>query len=287
MFFRSAPETLNPRKRWRKLLSPGVICTGFSLNSDYSALARLFAAEPTSFRQGDQYRFRHGDDIAVVLEHSGARQIKAVRWGARSPTDEEFAWQIPTRELVHGQWACTGEAIAQRCLIPIQSFTLQSDRKNETLAARFGLVGNEPMAWAGLCQASGEEDQGCAGIMVKPNPMVGQYHGLMPLILRPHAWDLWLRAPFHEASKLLVPFDGPLTLAFVGTDEPSERGARPERPVVRVADTGPGENEPLELTSEQSILPGEAVSPGEGPDATESEAISKLRMMAARARRAQ
>jgi len=218
MKFRPIPGTLNPRSAWQRLISSEALCSSFMLNPDPKRLANQFGTDAMLCPLPDDGVFYPDDIIPVVRENGKGRRFERARFGFGSSRKLPVGWQIPAKFLTKLPWIDLVDEAKNRCLIPLKGFTQKAKASPGGMAARYGLMGEEAVAWAGLCLDDGKDAFACAGIMIRPNMLVSQYHGQMPLIIRQQDWDNWLQGSSAETSRLLRPFDGPLTVSFVASE---------------------------------------------------------------------
>lgn len=218
MKFRPIPGTLNPRRSWQRLISSDSFCSSFTLNPNPERLADQFGTDRMLYPLPDTGIFYPHDMIPVVRHNGRGRQFDRAQFGLDESRKLAVRWQIPAKLLAKMPWIDLFGEMANRCLIPLKDFTQKAKASPGGMGARYGFMGDEPVAWAGLCSDSGGDSLVCAGVMVKPNTLVSQYHGQMPLIVRQHDWDNWLKGSSTDMSNLLCPFDGPLTVSFVASD---------------------------------------------------------------------
>lgn len=165
------------------------------------------------------------DVVAVVRDKQapGTGVIKPFRWGlvpswARDPSGGSRMINARCETLTQkGSFRRAMER--RRCLVPADAFYEwkkpggKGGRK-QPFAIR--LEGNRPFAFAGLWevwhdpQNSGAEPLfTCTIITCAPNPLVGQLHDRMPVILAEEAYQDWIevdRVSAEDAASLLRPY---------------------------------------------------------------------------------
>lgn len=90
----------------------------------------------------------------------------------------------------------------------------------------YSLAGADLFAVAGIWRWSEEWGEVYSMVMVDGCPQMADAHDRMPVILRPDAYDAWMRAPADEALMVRTCDD---ELAIDRTDEPWYKPRRPAR----------------------------------------------------------
>lgn len=112
------------------------------------------------------------------------------------------------------------EAFAKRrCLIPATGFYEWQKREDGKQPYRFRRKDLEPFAFAGIwefARLAGEELLSAAMIVGEPNPLAGDIHDRMPVMLMPQDYDRWLDpgSSAAELKALLKPYDPDLMEAY-------------------------------------------------------------------------
>ena len=230
------------------------MCGRYVSSTPPDEIARYFDAELTTEAAiPASYNVAPTDDIYVVLEDGGVRQVAAHHWGlvpfwAKSPAIGSR--MINARaEGIETKNAFRGALKRQRCLIPADGFYEWRKTTGEKVKQPFFIhrPDGEPLAFAGLWEEwKGPDREGGAErlrsatiITTTPNELMATIHDRMPVILPPSAWDAWLdptNAEVATLGKLLVPApSGVLEMHPVSRD------------VGNVRNDGPYLIEPIEL----------------------------------------
>jgi putative SOS response-associated peptidase YedK len=114
----------------------------------------------------------------------------------------------------------------RRCLIPADAFyEWVRVGVKEKQPYSFGMLDDSVFAFAGLWDrwrdSAGEVLETCTILTTKPNSLVADVHGRMPVMLRPEDYDLWLDPGITDAQRVvdcLKPLDANLMKKYpVGT----------------------------------------------------------------------
>jgi putative SOS response-associated peptidase YedK len=151
-----------------------------------------------------QYNIAPTEEALVIAATDKERVAKPMRFGFPNPwieggmllnmRAESFATKPGFRRYLENQ----------RCLVPADGFYEWRRTKKGSFPFRFGLAAGGLFGFAGIC-----DQGGFAIITTESNPLVGQVHNRMPVILRKEEEDLWLDAQvkeFHKLAPLLAPY---------------------------------------------------------------------------------
>src|SRR5439155_12725858 len=92
----------------------------------YPEPPRLFAARRVTELEGGRFNVAPTDEVAVVVEHHGERQLDTFRWGLvpyYAESSREAARLINARaETVEGSGAFRTSFRRRRCIVPADAF---------------------------------------------------------------------------------------------------------------------------------------------------------------------
>ena len=169
----------------------------FSLGSE---LASYFGTQPPSFELTPNYNVAPTQQVPVIIQQDGVRQIKKRRWGlvpfwAKDTTIGSR--MINARvETLASKPAFKAALKHRRCLIPANGFYEWASKSGSKKPFYFHLPSSEPMVFAGLWEIwkpeDGEPYKSCAIITTEASEAVREIHNRMPLILKPEAFGHWL-----------------------------------------------------------------------------------------------
>jgi putative SOS response-associated peptidase YedK len=221
------------------------MCGRYVSSSTPDEIAQYFDADVQPERALEpSWNVAPTDDVYVVLERDGVRQVAAHHWGlvpfwAKSPAIgnkmiNARADGLATKSAFKDSFA------RKRCIVPADGFYEwdqvpgQKTKQPYLITRRSG----EPLAFAGLWSSwrppgsDGDERlRSTTIITTTANDTMGRIHDRMPVILPASAWDEWLdpsNTDVHELSRLLVPapFDV-LTMRPVSTEVNNVRNQGP------------------------------------------------------------
>lgn len=146
----------------------------------------------------------------VIITQQQGPVLEMMHWGW-PPFGEVKRPITNVRNLQSPMWRAALRDPERRCLVPVTAFCeygVQPDpvthRKQQHW---FALKSFEPFAFAGIWRPA-EQGARFAFLTCEPNVMVGAVHPkAMPVMLTGAALDIWLRADWADAQKLVAPFD--------------------------------------------------------------------------------
>lgn len=227
------------------------MCGRFTQERPSADLAELFDAEPLVEDAGGHFNVAPTQDARVVVERGGDRRLTAYRWGL-IPAWATDASAGSRMFNARSETAPTSPAFRdafrrRRCLVPVDAFYEWrrdgSTRQPYAIRHRDG----SPLALAGLWStwrdpATDELRRTFAILTTRPNELMAELHGRMPVILDRSAWPIWLdtvRTDPGELRGLLAPSPPDQLEAFpVSTLVNSVRNDGPE--LMRPLEAGSG-----------------------------------------------
>lgn len=181
----------------------------------------------------------------IRLSVEGRREVTPASWDLRPP------WRPATQkaplhnargETVHQLASFRSAFTARRCIIPANGY--YEWRRTDRQPFYFSSADGNPLAFAGIYEASPEGALSACMITTTPNQECAPIHDRMPVILSSINWDRWLAPtalPESDRSDLLIPFrDGGLSIRPV------------DRSVGSVKNDHPGLIEPVNLPTPES-----------------------------------
>lgn len=98
----------------------------------------------------------------------------------------------------------------RRCLIPLDRFAEAEGKKGAMTRTWYSLPDGEQFHCAGLWRDSAEWGNVYSMVMTEAIGVVARIHDRMPVILQPHAYNVWLTGTVDDAKALCVPYAGKL-----------------------------------------------------------------------------
>lgn len=227
------------------------MCGRFSLTLPADAIGRLFGVEGPA-NAGPRFNIAPSQDVLVVRrkELGDGRELVPMRWGfvpawAREP--DTMHQPINARaETVAGKPMFREAFRHRRCLIPADGFYEWRQTASGKQPWRIVRADGVPFAFAGLWDRwkgrDGATLESCVIITTHSNEAVRAIHDRMPVMLDIGRFETWLAGSAIDASALMVPYGGALSMYPVsrrvndphnedaGVVEPIGPAATPEEP---------------------------------------------------------
>lgn len=204
------------------------MCGRMTSTSDSDKLAEYFDVDETTESAATMqpsYNVAPTDQILVVAEHHGKRQLGTMKWGLVPFYDKNGsggAQRINARaDTIQESNAYRRILERRRCIIPADGFFEWQDKQPWYFTSRTGL----PLAFAGLWDVwrdpgrrhdSAARLVTCTIVTTEATPDVSPVHNRMPLTLRRDDWDTWLRVEDTDLDEVRLLLEKPLVEELVG-----------------------------------------------------------------------
>lgn len=196
------------------------MCGRFTLTTPAVELERRFLVDLQG-RHVPRYNVAPGQEVLAVVAAGGARRPARLRWGLIPPwSDDPRPGPINARAETAARRTMFRQAMRRRrCLIPADGFYEWMRRGKARLPVLFRLRDGSPFALAGIYERWEGSDGPvwtCCVLTTRPNPLVGQVHDRMPVILRPEWEAAWLDAdiPPEELAAAWEPYPASAMVAY-------------------------------------------------------------------------
>ncbi|ACA15135.1 protein of unknown function DUF159 [Methylobacterium sp. 4-46] len=196
------------------------MCNLYSLTRSPDEIRRIFGVSRDETGNLPALPAIFPDQMApVVRAVDGARVLTMMRWGFPPPPKAGSQPVTNLRNPASPYWRPWLKP-AQRCLVPVSSFSEYADTKPRKTPVWFALSEARPLfAFAGIWrpwtgprgprreEPAEEEHRLYAFLTTEANGVVGPVHPkAMPVLLTDEAaWRTWLEAPAEEALRLQRP----------------------------------------------------------------------------------
>ncbi len=170
------------------------MCDKFSLRADASTVSEQFRVNRVLQYRANRHDLAPVQDVSVVLEREGERQLDQFRWGLMPFWAKDST--LADSRTVFEKRAYRRILPKQRCVIPADAFYGWSvEGKNRTLI-RLAMEGRSVFAMAGMYEewrgAGGEVLRLCSVLSLPANRTAEPYMERMPVLLEEEAVEGWL-----------------------------------------------------------------------------------------------
>ena len=194
------------------------MCGRFSITGDLDFYAEYFGVDEVLTDPLDKsWNVAPTDDVYVIAERNGQRQLDAMKWGLVPHWAKDTrSIQINARsETVATTPAFRDSFARKRCLIPADGFYEWETPENGRAPHWVYRADGHPMVFAGIWATrqdpeSGQWHRTCSIITKDAEGVISAIHDRMPVALVPGVWDAWLDRELEDpdaALSLLQPTD--------------------------------------------------------------------------------
>ena len=183
------------------------MCNLYRMTATISEVANLFGSLKNERSNLPSYDAIYPDQEApIVRKTESGLKIDAVKWGV--PGWKDGMRPITNvRNLSSNFWRRMLNDPKNRCLVPVTSFCEWTGVKGNKRKIWFSMKSEPLFAFAGLWRNT-DNGPRYAFLTCVTNSIVAPIHPkAMPVILKPVAYEQWLKAEFREAIALAKPYD--------------------------------------------------------------------------------
>jgi putative SOS response-associated peptidase YedK len=186
------------------------MCNLYRLDAPAAQIARLFGADQGGDPWPGGYVSPGRPAPVIVRNAKGERRMVPRIWGVPPPPRGDRP-VTNVRNLDSPFWIGTLRHTEFRCLIPVTRFQEWGGEKGNRTQHWFSVPSEPVFALAGIWRDS--EIATFAMLTTEPNTLVGAVHPkAMPVILHPEDHDIWLRADWPDARRVVDTYPSQLML---------------------------------------------------------------------------
>ncbi len=198
------------------------MCGRFTLAVELSTIIRIFQAQynDVSFDYSRRYNIAPSQNVMVVTQTEGARQISPMSWGLipHWSKDTSIANKLinARAETIDQKPSYKLSFLHRRCLIPADGFYEWKKKAGGKIPMRITLLNQEVFAFAGIWDKwqspQGRDIYSCSIITSESNDQMRNIHNRMPVILSGEStYHAWLTSKKTTMLKdLMQPYGGPM-----------------------------------------------------------------------------
>ncbi|KJS11405.1 MAG: hypothetical protein VR67_14005 [Peptococcaceae bacterium BRH_c8a] len=203
------------------------MCGRFIMTVDFEMIKAAFRLRAELYDLQPRYNIAPGQDIPVITNTPGGREISPMRWGLipHWAKDTKIGYKMinARAETVGEKPAFKGAFRRRRCLIPASGFYEWKKEGKVKQPMLITLPGEKVFALAGIWEhwlaPDGSMVYSCSIITTKPNKYLEGIHNRMPVILAgEQEYEPWLSLddPLF-LQHLLRPYEGDMSVYPVTT----------------------------------------------------------------------